>query len=80
MTTQRELEARLSRMEATRPRKTEAERHIHRMLHAMSLADLGRLEGLMMRAESGEPSAALTTSEQEWLDATMKQVGFPDAS
>ncbi len=82
MTTQRELEDRLSRMEATRPRKTEAEVAELRMLRAMSSADLRRLEGLLARVESGDPSAALTVAEQAWIDQTTKEVtksaGLPD--
>ncbi len=82
MTTQRELEDRLSRMEATRPRKTEAEVAELRMLRAMSSADLRRLEGLLARVESGDPSAALTVAEQAWIDQTTKEArkraGLPD--
>ncbi len=79
MASPRELEDRLSRLEATKPRETEATRHERKILQAMSLADLRRLEGLLTRIEEGDPSAALTAAEQEWLEKIMKRVRVPDA-
>ncbi len=73
MTTGRDLEHRLSRMEARNPEKTEAERRTWRALRAMSTPDLKCLEGLLERVESGDPNVALTASEQEWIDETMKR-------
>ncbi len=68
MTTQRELEDRVSRMEATSPRKTEAEEAELRMLRAMSTADLRRLEIIVTRiGEGGDRLAKLTAPERAWL-------------
>ncbi len=84
MTTQRELEDRLSRMEATAAREGDAgdDQFSLRLLRKWSTPDLRRLEGLLMRAESGDPSTALTVEEQEWIDQSMKEArkraGLPD--
>ncbi len=69
MASKRELEDRLSRMEAIGSRESEAESDEMKMLRAMPLADLRRLEGLIMRVESGDPSEALTAPELAWLAA-----------
>ncbi len=84
MTTQRELEDRLSRMEATAAREGDAgdDQFSLRLLRKWSTPDLRRLEGLIERVESGDPSAALTVAEQEWVDETTKEArkraGLPD--
>jgi hypothetical protein len=84
MTTQRELEDRLSRMEATAAREGDAgdDQFSLRLLRKWSTPDLRRLEGLLARVESGDPSAALTVAEQAWIDQTTegarKSAGLPD--
>ena len=84
MTTQRELEDRLSRMEATTAREGDAgdDQFSLRLLRKWSTPDLRRLEGLIERVESGDPSAALTVAEQAWIDQTTKEArkraGLPD--
>ncbi len=84
MTTQRELEDRLSRMEATAAREGDAgdDQFSLRLLRRWSTPDLRRLEGLIERVESGDPSAALSAAEQEWIDQTTKEArkraGLPD--
>ena len=84
MTTQRELEDRLSRMEATAAREGDPgdDQFSLRLLRRWSTPDLRRLEGLIERVESGDPSAALTVAEQEWVDETTKEArkraGLPD--
>ncbi len=79
MSLRRELEARLSLIEAKRPRETEAARYELRRSRAMDLPELRRLEGLLMRVESDDPGAALTAAEQEWIEKIMKRVRVPDA-
>ena len=84
MTTQRELEDRLSRMEATTAREGDPgdDQFSLRLLRKLSTPDLRRLEGLLARVESGDPSVALTVAEQEWIDQTAKEprkrAGLPD--
>ncbi len=83
MTTQRELEDRLSRMEATAAREGDAgdDQFSLRLLRKWSTPDLRRLEGLIERVESGDPSAVLNAVEQEWIDETMKRAALAvDAS
>ncbi len=69
------LDDRLSRMEVIGAREaesTEGEFSL-RILRALSTPDLIRLEGILERVESGDPSAAITAAEQKWIDETMKQ-------
>ena len=68
MASRRELESRLSRMEAKRPQKTEAELAELKMLRAMPLADLKRLEGILKRIGGDDDRLAkLTAPERVWL-------------
>ena len=83
MATKSELENRLLRMEATAAREGDAgDDHFSlRILRAWSTPDLRRLESILERAESGDPGAALTAAEQEWIDETMKRAALAaDAS
>ncbi len=75
MATKSELENRLLRMEATAAREGDAGDDLFslRLLRKWSTPDLRRLEGLVERVESGDPSAALSAAEQEWIDETMKR-------
>lgn len=75
MSSQRELEDRLSRIEAIRARQADAaeDGFSLRILRAWSLADLRRLEIILKRVEAGGPGAAITAAEQAWIDATMKE-------
>ncbi len=68
------LNDRVSRMEAIEARETDWAGHQFslQVLRAWSTSDLRRLEVILERAESGDPSAAITTAEQEWIDETMK--------
>ena len=69
------IDDRLSRIEAIEAREADAtdSGYEMRILRAWSTPDLRRLERLLERAESGDPSAALTASEQEWINETMEQ-------
>ena len=67
MSSKRELEDRLSRMEAIGSRESEAESDEMKMLRAMPLADLKRLEGILTRIEGGDRLAKLTVPERAWL-------------
>ncbi len=68
MVSGRELENRLSRLEAARPRKTDAEVAEMKMLRAMPLADLKRLEGILTRIGGDDDRLAkLTAPERAWL-------------
>lgn len=83
MASRGELEERLSRMEATAAREGNARDNQFslRLLREWSTPDLRRLEGLIERVESGDPSAALSAAEQEWIDETMKRAALAvDAS
>ncbi len=78
------LDDRLARMEAIEARETDGadDQFSLRLLRKWSTPDLRRLEGLIERVESGDPSAALTVAEQEWVDETTKEArkraGLPD--
>lgn len=83
MATQGELEDRLSRMEATAAREGDAgdDQFSLRLLRKWSTPDLRRLEGLIERVETGDPSAALSAAERKWIDETMKRAALAvDAS
>ncbi len=68
MASKRELEDRLSRMEAIGSRESEAESDEMKMLRAMPLADLRRLEGIVTRiGGGGDRLAKLTVPERAWL-------------
>ena len=78
MVSKQSLDDRLSRIEAIEAIEareadaTEGQYSI-KILRQWSLPDLLRLEGLLERAETGEPTAVLSAAEQEWIDETMKQ-------
>ena len=72
------LDDRLSRMEAIASRETDSTEggYQMRVLRAWSTPDLRRLEGLLERVESGDPSAALSAADQQWIDETMKRAAL----
>ena len=78
MASKGELEDRLSRMEATAAREADAadDEFSLRVLREWSTPDLRRLESLLERVESGDPSAALSAAEEEWIDETMKRAAL----
>ena len=75
MTTQRELEDRLARMEATAAREGDVgdDQFSLRLLRKWSTPDLRRLEIILEREERGGPDAAITAAEQAWIDETSER-------
>ncbi len=75
MTTQRELEDRVSRMEAIEARETDGadDQFSLRLLRKWSTPDLRRLEIILEREERGGPDAAITAAEQAWIDETSER-------
>ncbi len=75
MASKQSLDDRLSRIEAIEAREADGRegQYSIKILRQWSLLDLRRLEGLLERVGTGDPSAALTAAEQAWIDETMKQ-------
>ncbi len=75
ITTQRELEDRLARMEATAAREGDAgdDQFSLRLLRKWSTPDLRRLESILEREGRGGPDSAITAAEQAWIDETSER-------